>query len=121
MADIGQEEQVAVPVVQPLAKVDPRPVQRVDQRSFLQSCLIDRPAWTVIWARCPFDHPVEDLQLAELRLPGRDTLGTQIIHKGMLAGSRTHGQKRTQAFIKEIPFLFEAIEPARWLFLDGLF
>jgi hypothetical protein len=39
----------------------------------------------------------------------------------MLAGSRTHGQQRTQVFIEEIPFLFEAVESARWFFFDCLF
>jgi hypothetical protein len=37
------------------------------------------------------------------------------------AGSRAHGQQRTQVFVKEIPFLFEAVEPAGRFFLDGLF
>jgi hypothetical protein len=60
---------------------------------------------------------VEDFELAELCLPRRDTLGAQIIHEGMLAGSRANGEQWTQVFIEEVPFLFEAVESALRVFL----
>ncbi len=121
MADIGQEEEVAVPVMQPFAEVDPCLVQRVDEGCLHQTRFIDRAARSVIRARCPLDHPVEDFELAELRVPGRDTFCPQIIYKRLLAGARPHRQQRTQVFVEQVPFLFEAVETARWLFLDSLF
>ncbi len=87
----------------------------------MQARFVDRAAWTVIRARRPLDHPVKDFELAELRLPGRDAFGAQIIHKGLLAGSRAHGEQGTQVFIEQIPFLLEAVESAWRFFLDGLF
>ena len=93
MTDVGEEQQVAMPVMQPLAKVDARAMQRVDQRGFHETRFVDRAARTVIRARRPLDHPVKDFELAELRLPGRDAFGAQIIHKGLLAGTRAHGEQ----------------------------
>src|SRR6266498_267852 len=90
MTDIGEEEQVAMPVMQSLTEVDAGTVQRVDERSFHQARFVDRPARTVIRACRPFDHPVEDFKLAELRLPLRDAFGAQVIDKGVLARSRTY-------------------------------
>src|SRR5262245_35837795 len=34
MTDVSKKEQVAMPVIKPLAKIDTRTMQRVDQRSF---------------------------------------------------------------------------------------
>src|SRR5918995_4239097 len=120
MTDVGQEEQVAVPVMQALAKVDSRPMQCVDQRGFHQAGFVDRPARAVIGTSRPFDHPVKDFELAELRLPLRNALGAQVVYKGMLAGSRAHSEQGAQVFIKEIPFLLEAVKSTGGLFLDGL-
>ena len=44
MADGGEEEQVAVPVVQPLAKLAPGAVQGVEQHGFHQTRFVDRAA-----------------------------------------------------------------------------
>ncbi len=87
----------------------------------MEARFVNRPAWTVIWARRPFNHPMKDFELAKLRLPRRDTLGAQIIHEGMLAGTCAHGEQRTQVFIEEIPFLFEAVESTLRFFFGGLF
>ena len=70
MTDVGQEEQVAMPVMQALTEVDASAMQRINQRGLHQARFVDRSARTVIRARGPFDHPVEDFELAELRLPG---------------------------------------------------
>jgi hypothetical protein len=121
VTDVGQEEQVAVPVMQPLAEVVPARCKGVDERGFHQARFVDRAARTVIRARGPFDHPVEDFELAELRLPGRDAFGAQVIYEGVLAGSRADGEQRAQFFIEQVPFLFEAVEPAFGFFFDGLF
>jgi hypothetical protein len=64
---------------------------------------------------------VKDFELTELRLPRWNALGAEIIHEGMLAGSRAHGEERTQVFIEEVPFLFEAVESAGGFFFCGLF
>src|SRR5262245_30897947 len=87
----------------------------------MKARFVNRSTWTVIGARRPFDHPVKNFELAELRLPRRDTFGAQIIYKGMLAGSCTHGEQWTQVFIEEVPFLFEAVESTGGFFFDGLF
>ncbi len=121
MTNIGEEEQIAMPVMESFPKVDTCAMKSIDQRGFHQARFVNGPARTVIRARRPLDHPVKNFELAELRLPLWNALGTQIIHKGLLAGSRAHGEKRTQVFIKEIPLLFEAVESTRWFFLDGLF
>lgn len=110
-----------MPVMETLAEVDARAMQGVDERSLVEARFINRTARTVIWACRPFNHPVKDFELAELRLPRRDTFGAEIIHEGMLAGSRAYGKKRTQVFIEEIPFLLEAVESAGGFFLDGFF
>ena len=44
VADIGQEEQVAVPVMQPLPELNGCPVERVDKRGFLEARFVDRAA-----------------------------------------------------------------------------
>src|SRR5688572_26526319 len=121
MTDVRKEEQVAMPVVQTLTKIDTRAVKRVDQCTFHQACFIDRAARTVIWPRRPLDHPVKDLKLAKLRLPVRETFCAQIIHEGLLAGSCTHSEEWAQVFIEEVPFLFEAVQSALRFFFDGLF
>ncbi|MBV6465523.1 MAG: hypothetical protein PGMFKBFP_00802 [Anaerolineales bacterium] len=121
VTDGGEEEQVAVPVVQTLAEVEASAVQRVDEGGFHQARFVDGAARTVVGTRRPFDHPVEDFELAELRLPGGDALGAQVVHEGLLAGSRADGEQRTQVGVEEVPFLLEAVEPARRLFFDGLF
>src|SRR5829696_3971387 len=110
-----------MPVVQAFTEVEARTMKRVDQRSFHQARFIDRAARTVIGACCPFDHPVEYFELAELLLPGRDAFGAQVIYEGMLAGSRAHSEQGTEFFIKKIPFLFETIDAAFGFLLDGLF
>ncbi len=121
MTDVGEEEQIAVPVMEAFAEVDARAMQRIDEGRFLQTRFVNRATRTVIRARRPFDHPVEDFELAELFLPRWDTFSAEIIDEGMLAGSGTHGEQRTQVFIEQIPFLFEAVESAGGLFFCGLF
>src|SRR6476661_3496657 len=121
VADVCEEEEIAMPVMQPLAEVSPRPMKRVDERGFHQARFINCPARTVIWARGPFNHPVKNFKLAELRLPLGNALGTQVIHKRLRAGSRANGEERAQFFVKEIPFLFEAIEPALRFIFCSLF
>src|SRR6185436_5385899 len=98
-----------MPVMQTFAKVDARAMQRVDERGFHKARFIDRAARMIVRARCPFDHPVKDFELAELCLPLRDTFSAQIIYKGMLTWPRAHSKQGTQFFIKQIPFLFEAV------------
>src|SRR6185503_444142 len=110
-----------MPVMQTLAEVDTRAMKRVDERGFHETRFIDRTARMIIRARRPFDHPVKDFELTELRLPLRNAFGTQIIDKGMLAGSRAHGEQGTQFFVEQIPFLLEAVESALRFFLGGLF
>ena len=112
MADIGEEQKIAVPVMQTLAKIDSRTMKRVDERSFHETGFIDRSARRVIRARRPLDHPVKDLELAELRLPWRNTFCAQIIHKRLLAGSRAYIRSGRRRFIKQVPFLLEAVESA---------
>src|SRR5687768_415229 len=101
-----------MPVVKPLAKVDARTMKRVDERGFHEARFVDRATRAVVRARRPLDHPVKDFELTELRLPLWETFGAQIIHEGMLAGSCTHSEQRTQFFIQQIPFLLEAIKSA---------
>ena len=121
MTDVGEEEEIAVPIMEALAEVDARAMQGVEEGGFHEARFVDRPARTVIRARRPLDHPVKDFELAELRLPRREALSAQVIHEGMLAGSRAYSKERTQAFIKQVPFLLEAVESAGGFFLDGLF
>src|SRR5215207_10856689 len=110
-----------MPVMQALAEVETCAMKCINERGFHQAPFIDRAARTVVRARRPFDHPVKDLELAELRLPLRNTFGAKIIHEGMLAGSCAYGEQGAQFFIEKIPFLFEAIESALGFFLGGLF
>src|SRR5262245_8308174 len=107
MTDVGEEEKIAMPVMEPLAEVDASAMECVDERSFHQARFVDRPARIVMGARCPLDHPVKDFKLAELCLPRRDAFGAQIIYERVLAGSRAYGEQRAQVFIEEVPFLFE--------------
>src|SRR5688572_21501859 len=120
MTDIGEEQQVAMPVMKALPEVNACPMQRVDQGSFHETRFVNRPARTVIRARRPFDHPVKDFELAELLLPWRDAFGPEIIDERMLAGSGPHGEQWSQVFIEEIPFLLEAIQPTGGFFFDSL-
>ena len=43
MTDVGEEEQIAMPVMQPLAKVDARTMQRIDERGFHADALRRSP------------------------------------------------------------------------------
>jgi hypothetical protein len=110
-----------MPVMQTLAKIEPCPVQCIDQRGFHQAGFIDRTPRTVIGPRGPFGHPVKDLELTELRLPGWHAFRKQIIDEGMLARTSAYREQRTQLLIEQIPFLLEAVESALWLLLFGLF
>src|SRR5688572_784455 len=109
-----------MPVMQPLAKVDASAMKCIDERGFHEPRFVDHATWMVIRTRRPFNHPVKDLELAELPLPVWDTFGAQVVYKGLLAGSRANGQQGTQFFIKQIPFLFETVESALRFFLGGL-
>jgi hypothetical protein len=64
---------------------------------------------------------VKNFKLAELGMPRRYTFSAQIVDERMLAGSGAHSQQRTQVFIEEVPFLFEAVETTRGFLFDGLF
>ena len=92
MTDVGEEEEIAVPVMQSLAEVDTRAMQRVDERGFHEARFVDGAARRVIRTRRPFNHPMKDFELTKLRQPMRDTIGAQIIYEGMLAGSRANRQ-----------------------------
>src|SRR5258706_3707795 len=99
-----------MPIVKSLAEVQAGAMQRIDKRGFHKARFIDRTAWCVIRTRGPFHHPVKDFKLAELRLPARDTLGAEIVYKGLLTRASSHCEQGTQLFIKQIPLLLETIE-----------
>ncbi len=120
MTDVSEEQKVSVPVMKPLPELNTRTMKCVDERSFHEARFIDCTARMIIRARRPLDHPVKDFELAKLCLPRRNTFGAEIIHEGLLAGSRAHRKQRTQVFIEQIPFLLEAIESALRFFFDGL-
>ncbi len=90
--DIGEEQQITMPVMQAFTEIHPCAMQGVHQGGFHQAGFVHRTARRVIWAGGPFDHPVEDFKLAELLLPTGEALGAQIIHERMLAGPGAHRQ-----------------------------
>src|SRR5512138_1946498 len=106
-----------MPVMQSFAEIEPRKMKSVHQRGFHQARFVDGAARAVVGTCRPLDHPVEDLELAEFFLPGRNALGAQIIHKGLLAGSCTYSEQGAQVFIEQIPLLLKAVEPSLRLFL----
>ena len=71
MIDGGEEKQVAVPVVQPLAELRSGARKGIDEHRFHQPGLVYRAARAVIWARGELHHPVEDLELGKVAQPGR--------------------------------------------------
>src|SRR5258706_12552784 len=99
-----------MPIMKSLAEILAGAMQRIDKRGFHKARFIDRAARRVIRARSPFHHPMKDFELAELRLPAWDTLGAEIINKGLLTRTGPHREQGTKFFIEWIPFLVDALE-----------
>ena len=108
--DLGQHEQVAVPVVERLAEAAPGLGQGIDEGRLQQAALVYGALGRVVGPRDPLDHPVEHLELVVLLCPGRQHLGPQVVHEGHVIGSSADGEQGAELRIHQVPFQFQPAE-----------
>ena len=81
--------------------------QGIDQGGFHQPGFIHRPPRVIIWSGSPFNHPLENLELAEFAQPGGQAVAAQIIDKRFLGWPSPNCQERPEFMVEKIPFQLE--------------